>query len=77
MPHLLVKIGGKLPNESRPINWYVRYRYNDREYSKGFEFLTLAELEMIKLEAYGMKPSLHKASSDGVEQEFVRHTYGL
>jgi len=39
--------------------WVVSWRYNDKEYSESFDSRLMAEIKMIQLEAFKMKPTLH------------------
>lgn len=57
--------------------WIVTYRLNDKVHTVEHEFRTMAELEMIKLEAYGITPTLHFSDGKETEQKFVRDVYGI
>lgn len=39
--------------------WVVSWRYNDHEYTESFDSRMMAEIKMIQLETFGMKPTLH------------------
>ncbi len=47
-------------NDNRKNKWVLAWMYNDKPYSKEYEFQTIAELEKIRLEAYGLSVSIHR-----------------
>ena len=55
----------------------ISYRYNDKTVTLGpYEFLTIAQLEMIKLEAYGLTASLHEINREE-SSRFVGVRFGV
>jgi hypothetical protein len=53
-----------LPHEEKDykpvMRWTVSWIYNGITRSEDFEFRFFAELKMIQLESFGLKPSLHQ-----------------